>query len=327
MLYRALTDRVFFCAPGEWTLHQCVDCGCGYLDPRPTPETIHLAYQQYFTHSGPGKVSTDSLGAPRRFRRALGNGYLNWRFGSALRPANKLGIVLAWLVPGKRRALEQKLRHLSRPAQGAQLLDVGFGSGVFLELARSAGWEVAGVDPDPVVVDATRQRGLNVRQGGIEAFADMPGEFDIITLGHVIEHLHDPRATLKEIHRLLRPGGRLWIDTPNIDSQGHERFGRHWRGLEPPRHLVLFGWSTLEGMLADEGFKVEQRIARYDVHQDMAAKSRALEAGEDPYETNLLTWRGKMTGLLVGLRTRLDYRHSEFVTLVATKAEAGSTTR
>jgi len=89
-LYEGLSDRLLFGAPGEWTLYKCLDCGCGYLDPRPTMQTIILAYQQYNTHVSPGKVTTDALNVLRRLRRMLANGFLNWRFGTDFRPSSRV---------------------------------------------------------------------------------------------------------------------------------------------------------------------------------------------------------------------------------------------
>ena len=253
ILYSGLTDRVFFCAPGEWTLHRCQSCGCGYLDPRPTPETIHLAYSYYYTHENAS--STDEN--PTRLgliRRALGNGYRNWRFGTTFEPENRLGALLFLLWPSVRKRLDMGLRHLPKRPTHGRLLDVGFGAGTFLERAKKGGWDVVGADPDPVVVEAARSRGLDVRQGGIQAFSDEAGSFDAITLSHVIEHVFSPQHDLEEAFKLLKPGGALWIQTPNIRGPVHQYFGRNWRGLEPPRHLTIFNSKALFQCLSNSGF-------------------------------------------------------------------------
>lgn len=314
-----MTDRVFFCAPGKWDLYQCANCGCAYLDPRPTRNTIHLAYREYYTHAPPPVTDSSTFRGLRRFRHALGNGFRNWRFGTKAEPASRLGIVIAWFLPRKRRELERDFRNLSRPSPGARLLDVGFGSAAFLDIARSAGWQVAGADPDPVTVDSARKRGLDVRQGGIEAFEDSPGSFDVITLSHVIEHVHDPRALTRQTFNLLKPGGSAWIETPNIDSYGHLRFGCHWRGLEPPRHLALFNWEILESMLRSEGFRIGRRLPQHHVYAELAMKSYALRRGWIPSDRPAPRLAERMTNLLLGLGSRLNYRRSEYVTLLATK--------
>ena len=320
-LHAGLTDRIFYCAPGEWSLFECIDCGSGYLDPRPTRETMHLAYENYYTHTPPANDVSVSLGTFRQLCRKLANSYRSWRFGSDSQSTNSLWAVVAWLIPGLLCVLEYRYRTLPRPRQGARLLDVGFGDGTFLETAKEAGWQVAGADTDPVTVDSAAMRGLEVRQGGIEVFTDMPGCFDVITLSHVIEHVHDVRAVLRDAYRLLKPGGRLWLDTPNIDSYGHRRFGRHWRGLEPPRHLVVFNWQSLERVLIEEGFQLDRRLARFDVYPGLAGKSRAIAAGRDPYQRHTNTWTERISGWLVCFWTLFNYRRSEFVTLMTVKPE------
>jgi predicted SAM-dependent methyltransferase len=93
-----------------------------------------------------------------------------------------------------------------------------------------------------------------VRVGALEAqrFADK--RFDAVTMSHVIEHLHDPLRTLRECRRILKPGGRLSIVTPNIESRGHRRYRRNWMHLDPPRHLHLFGPAALRVLVERAGF-------------------------------------------------------------------------
>ena len=89
------------------------------------------------------------------------------------------------------------------------------------------------------------------------SLADLPfGEarYQHVTLSHVVEHVHEPLKLLRQCLALLVPGGRLWLETPNLRSFGHEVFGSAWRGLEPPRHLVLFDRHTMTAALAGAGF-------------------------------------------------------------------------
>ncbi|MCF8095627.1 MAG: methyltransferase domain-containing protein [Desulfobacteraceae bacterium] len=320
LLHSNLTDQVFFCAPGKWSLYECQDCRCAFLDPRPSPDTIHLAYSKYYTHTSPNKEEIQKLSPLRRIRRSMANGYKNWRFGTDLKPSNRLGIPAAMIIPGLRDRLEQGFRNLPKPNAGARLLDVGFGSGAFLEAAQSMGWKVAGVDPDPVSVESAVKRGLDVRHGGIEAYADMPGCFDVVTMSHVIEHVHDPYDTLQTIYRLLKPGGFLWLSTPNIHSFGHEYYGRNWRGLEPPRHLILFNWYAIREILKKNGFTSIQKDKNNRHFASLAAKSEALSKGLDPYSFSKVSLRHRLTGILTGIRTRFQPHRTEFITLKAYKS-------
>jgi SAM-dependent methyltransferase len=121
-----------------------------------------------------------------------------------------------------------------------------------------------------------------VRCAGVEDLVDEPGGYDVITLSHVIEHVHDPSALLRAIYRMLRPGGLLWLETPNLDSLGHARFGRNWRGLEPPRHLLLFSVDSLKFALAQAGFtRLRQHWRGLSVF-DVLPASEAIRDGRDP---------------------------------------------
>lgn len=288
LLYEGLADRVFFCAPGEWTLYRCQQCGSAYLDPRPTLDTIGLAYSKYFTHNCGDHGNIQNLSWFRRIKRILANGYLNYRFGTKYHPASSLGILAALIFPSIRVVFESQGRNLSKHSQG-RLLDVGCGNGSFLELAQQAGWEVVGVDPDPEAVAVACSRGLDVRQGDISVLDPSKEQFDGITMSHVIEHVHDPRTTLAFCYQLLKPGGWIWLETPNLSALGHMCFGASWRGLEPPRHLVLFTRSSLQYLLETAGFqKVEDQPYR-PLCYGMFVSSKAIASGQDPYENKSRT--------------------------------------
>ncbi len=284
LLYEGLIDNVAFCAPGKWNLQQCLYCTTAYLDPRPTSASMQLAYRNYYTHAVISKPTSMPLSKSPKLRRALANGYRNWRYGTQTLPATKLGIIAAYILTGWRRQQDLVFRNLPRVWKGARVLDVGFGSGAFMEYALTAGWEVSGVDVDAVVINSAKKRGLNVRQGGIEAFADQPESFDVISMSHVIEHVYDPVETLRMAFKLLKPGGQLWLDTPNLNSFGHALFGISWRGLEPPRHLVLFGSQSIKKALNQAGFMNWKYIDRTTVTQGMFMASKRIRCGMSPYD-------------------------------------------
>ena len=320
LLYASLRDRVFFCAPGEWSLHECLKCHSAYLNPRPTPATIHLAYRNYFTHHGEPRPSKEALRGLRRVRRALANGYLNWRFGSAFEPASALGVLVAFLLPSKRAMMDRAFRHLPAGPSRRRLLDVGCGNGSFLEIARSAGWNAIGIDPDPEAVKTARQLGVEVYQGGLEVMDGERDRFDAITMSHVIEHLHDLRATLARVNCLLRPGGMLWLETPNIESFSHDRFGRNALHLDPPRHLVIFSWPSLMDLLRETGFSIIQPRTCYTAYPSVAAMSRRIEVGVDPFPDLHVSNRDEVVGKIAALISFVWRRKSEFITLTAYKA-------
>jgi predicted SAM-dependent methyltransferase len=141
-------------------------------------------------------------------------------------------------------------------------------------------------------------------------------------MNHVIEHFHDPIDALRISHRLLKPGGILWIATPNLASLGHAVFRRDWIGLDPPRHLVLFTRSALARALAATGFELDAFASDYSA-QSFFPVSAAITAGEDPrdertllrHRNRLLIWRGDLVA-------RLDPGRAESVVLSAHSASA-----
>ena len=98
-LYEHLTDRLFG-APGAWTLWRCEGCPTAYLDPRPTPETIGLAYAEYFWHQPPEDREAVPDGGIEWARRALRNGYLERSLGYEVEPSSRALGAVASALPG-----------------------------------------------------------------------------------------------------------------------------------------------------------------------------------------------------------------------------------
>ena len=256
LLYEDLADNVFYCAPGKWTSYSCSDCGSMYLDPRPSSTSIHMAYTTYYTHEmSSQRMDYALLNTVLKLRRRLINGYNSWRYSCNEVPRSRLGWIFLSLAWPLNLQLDRNYRHLPKlPKNGGALLDIGCGSGGFLMTALTCGWKATGVDFDHKAVQICRSQGLDVLHGGVELFEGQVGLFDVITCSHVIEHLPDPLGMLKACQNLLKPGGQLWLETPNIDSLGHREYRRNWRGLEPPRHLVIFNSKSLKGALNATGF-------------------------------------------------------------------------
>jgi len=319
VLFDGLVDATYFCAPGRWTLRSCADCRCAYLDPRPTVASIGRAYSGYYTHGEDDAPSPSSrLG---RLKAAARNGHLRSRWGINREPAS--GALSALLVTGPgllARQIDQgEMRGLPRPAASRELLDIGCGNGRFLVLARDAGWRVRGVDFDAAAVEAARRRGLDVSVGGVEVLAAESGRYDAITLSHVVEHVHDPRALLAACLRLLKPGGYFWIETPNVASHGLRAFGAHWRGLEAPRHLILFDHATLRKLMEDVGFARVAPAAWRPTYQWMDMSSRAIRDGlkQDQMRASPAS---RAWSIFVEAANVFRTGRREFVTLTATKA-------
>lgn len=298
LLYDALSDRIFHAAPGTWRLISCSDCASAYLDPRPTEASIGRAYESYYTHGA------EAIAAPGGPRAKLLNGYLNARWGYDLRPAAPFGRLVGALVPVRATIASREIRHQMR-IPGGRLLDVGSGSGAFVAHARRLGWEAEGLDPDPIAVETARRNGIPSTLGRLSDLEELERAFESVTLSHVIEHLHDPVADLRRIHRILVPGGRLWIATPNLLALGHRLFGSQWRGVEPPRHLVLFTPDSLDRLLRSCGFTPLPLPRPAPTARVSFVQSAALRAGLPVYDGARKPSRS--TVMAAAVADRLEY--------------------
>jgi SAM-dependent methyltransferase len=314
-LYDGLSDRLFHTAPGEWRLVRCADCASAYLDPRPTESSIGRAYESYYTHG------SDSAAAPGEVRAALLNAYLNARWGYDLKPSLPVGRLIGALVPIRAAIAGREIRHQTHDP-GGRLLDVGAGSGAFVAHARRLGWDAEGIDPDPTAVEAAHQKGIPMRLGRLADLEGRESEFDAITLSHVVEHMHNPAHDLRRIHRLLVPGGRLWIATPNLLALGHRLFGRDWVALDPPRHLVLFTPSSLDRLLRHTGFVPQSPPRPAPTAWVSFDQSAALGAGRPVSDAARRQGRSRRAGAAIA--DRLGYlvpRLAEELVITARRAD------
>ncbi len=257
-LYEGLKDRLFN-APGKWNLKRCQnpECGLLWLDPMPLEEDIGMAYETYCTHAAPEDAPPPAPpGALRRAAELCRSAYRAWRFnygddaGKPLRWLLALPILLSRIECD---GLDIPLRYLAVSEKG-RMLDVGCGDGSVLKLAQELGWNAEGVDVDAQAVDTARRKGLSVRLGRLAEQRYPDESFDLVLMNHVIEHVHDPLGTLREIRRLLRVGGTLAVTTPNAGSWGHRHFGPNWLGLHPPQHLQIFTGNGLATLARRAGF-------------------------------------------------------------------------
>jgi 2-polyprenyl-3-methyl-5-hydroxy-6-metoxy-1,4-benzoquinol methylase len=275
-LYTALADWVFG-VPGSWGVRRCSVCDLAWQDPQPVPEDIPKLYGHYYTHNG---IPETRLA---RLRRSAYRWALARRGWPVERPEGFLPWLLS-LVPSVARSAVLEVMNLPASQVGS-LLDVGCGNGDFIARMKAFGWNVSGVEPDPVAATRARSLGVQVFAGTI---ADVPtaNRYDVITLSHVIEHVADPITLLRECATRLRPKtGILVLTTPNIKSLGHRWFRSYWRGLEMPRHLVLFSPASLSHFVARSGLVVrsirtETRLARMIFIPSYCAQSGALGIGD-----------------------------------------------
>ncbi len=250
--YAELRDR-YFGVSGQWSFMRCPKCGHLWLNPSPDTTDTSKLYSSYYTHKQNSETGGYFL---RDFRAAMKRGLLFAAGCKGTAPSKRevgLGKIL-YLIPTLREAIHKSVMFLNRLPPG-RLLDVGCGSGTFLQQMQSLGWDVTGLEPDIATAKwAQDLHGFPVMTAPIEE-AELPDEYyDVITMSHVIEHVHNPMRVLRLCHRALKPGGLLVVTTPHVDSWGHRLFRESWMHLDPPRHLHLFSVQNLRISVKKTGF-------------------------------------------------------------------------
>jgi len=158
-----------------------------------------------------------------------------------------------------------RARRLTRHSKGRRFLDVGCGDGNFLAVLRSHGWDVTGREVSETAAKAARERhGIDVEIISFEDVGSIPtGCWDAVGLYHVLEHMYEPRAALKQIHEALPVGGVLHVQVPNRRSLDG-RLCRHlWWGICCPLHVLFYEPRHLRQLLSEEGFGVVS-VQTYD---------------------------------------------------------------
>jgi 2-polyprenyl-3-methyl-5-hydroxy-6-metoxy-1,4-benzoquinol methylase len=191
------------------------------------------------------------------------------------------------------------------------LLEVGCAAGFFLKIAADDGWEVRGVEIMASAVSYARtQLNLDVIEGTVEQAHFPEATFDTVVMVETIEHLLDPAAVLREVYRVLRPGGAVCITTPNYNSVMRTWLGNDWSVLSPAEHVYYFTETTLEQLVKQVGFNSVECIWRlpgqtvgealnpYNTHRPDSRRSRLVKLG--------VTYLGRWMQPFLIKRRRID---------------------
>ncbi|MFN5421700.1 MAG: methyltransferase domain-containing protein [bacterium] len=206
-------------------LAECKSCGFLFTLHPPNAETIGAYYQSvdYISHSDSSTVFLNSI----------------------------YQIVRKRAVSSKR-----KLLFKTTGKKSGSILDYGCGTGSFLNEMKSAGWRVAGIEPDA----SARQKAID--QTGV--LVEVPsylnnmqsGSMDAITMWHVLEHVHDLHQTINECLRILKDDGVLIVAVPNHSSFDAAHYKAFWAAFDVPRHLYHFSPDTMKKLMNMHGMSI-----------------------------------------------------------------------
>jgi len=219
---------------GPFSVVTCTRCGLTYVTPRLSDASLLAeVYNDSYWNSTAAKH----------------HGYTDYRADQPL------------YLKTYRRRMAVVRRHF---AQAGRVLDVGCAAGFFLRVMKDEGWQVTGLEPsDAIRAHAADLIGAENVHGELLGEAELdPGSFDLITLWDVIEHIPDAVAALKEAKKLLAPGGKLLIETQNVDSRAARVLGKRWQHYKHAEHIYHFNPKTIRNLLDQAGLEIlENRAA------------------------------------------------------------------
>ncbi len=216
------------CGDQVFTLARCRRCDLFYLNPRPTTAMLPVIYEV--------------------------DDYICYDFdqkGNA--------VVQKYRERAETKRIRQALQHYDRPPADLRVCDIGPGDGTTLAAFRTLGARsenLYGVDIDEAIIKKLEGKGLRGILSRAEELDGSVRDFDLVLMLQVIEHVADPRRVLEKARDLLRPGGLLWMETPNIAGWDRRFFARRtWGGYHFPRHWTLFSPATMRRLLDELGFE------------------------------------------------------------------------
>jgi len=245
----------------EYQIVECMKCHFVFLDPVPDRTPVEIYEEGYFR----GGITVENTFNMERWDYFESENFQN----SLIRCRARLDRVEAF-------------------ARRGTILDIGCGIGLFLREAKSRGWAVHGIDISPFAVSYARQElGLEtVRKMDVENLDYDSGSMDAVTLYHVIEHVINPRSLLESICDILKKGGLLFVETPNISSRRARQAGLSWKYIKVPEHLNYFSAETLGRLLEETGFKVLRR----DYAVESTGMMNAFLGGEEKAKSLYDRW-------------------------------------
>ncbi len=258
-----LICRDYLVSQREFAIQQCDKCGFRFTNPRPDVSEIGKFYksEDYVSHNDSGGGLINSL-----YR-----------------------IVRSY-------TLQTKLSLINRlnTKQGS-LLDVGCGTGAFLETCKAGGWVIAGMEPDSDARRIAEQKSEVFIYPSLDSLSRSGKRFDVITLWHVLEHIPNLAIAVVQLRELLTEKGTLVIAVPNSDSHDAKKFGKYWAAYDVPRHLYHFTPSSMTFLFENYGMNIcEQLPMNFDAfyisllstkHRD--GKTNYIESGWSGLISNL----------------------------------------
>ena len=245
-----------------FSIVQCNSCGFKFTNPRPEEDKLGAYYksEDYVSHSNTKK------------------GFINSTYQSV-----------------RKYTLLKKLELISKYYKTGKILDIGCGTGEFLNTCKSAKWETFGIEPDPDARKMAKDNfGLDVREESEINNLSNEG-FDIISMWHVLEHVPRLNERIEDLKRLIKPDGVIIIAVPNCNSLDAKIYGENWAAYDVPRHLYHFTPKDIELVFKNHGLKMFKVLPMVFDSFYVSMLSEKIKTGK----TNIIrsTWNGFRSNL------------------------------
>jgi len=241
---------------------ECESCGFKFTNPRPNESDLGKYYksEEYVSHSNTNK------------------GFINSVYQTV-----------------RKYTLLKKLQLVSKHFKTGKILDIGCGTGEFLNTCKNAKWETLGIEPDDDARNmAIKNYGLDIRkESDLSGLAD--SSFDVISMWHVLEHVPKLNERVEELKRLIKPTGIIIIAVPNCESLDAKSYKELWAAYDVPRHLYHFIPKDIETLFQKHGMKVFQTLPMVFDSFYVSMLSEKIKTGR----TNVIrsTWNGFRSNL------------------------------
>lgn len=228
----------------------------------------------------------------------------------------KKGLInsLYHIVRKKTLISKRKLIESVTGIKSGNILDIGCGTGSFILAMKENGWKVKGLEPD----EAARKKGEQLYGLQLEPIAEffqlIPQSFDVITMWHVLEHVHELHEYILQLKSLLKPGGNLLIAVPNYTSADARHYKEFWAAYDVPRHLCHFSPQSMQALIEKHEMKIETMKPMWFDSFYVAMLSEKYKSGKN----NLFS--AFFNGLISNLQAfRANCRCSSLIYIISNK--------
>jgi len=257
-ILKVFTAKDYTVSQEQFDIYQCTSCQLRFTQAVPDATAIGSYYksENYISHSNTSK------------------GLVNRVYQLVRKKANR----------GKRKLIEK-----TTGLRQGRLLDVGSGTGFFAAEMIRAGWQVTGLEPDRHARKLAAEVN-HIKLLPIPTLFQLPAHsFDVITLWHVLEHVHDLKHYIGQFKNLLTRQGKLFVAVPNYLSYDAEKYKAYWAAYDVPRHLYHFSPQSMQQLMETSGLKIENIKPMWFDSFYVSLLSSAYKNGKPHWPDALLT--------------------------------------